>query len=94
MNSDNTTKKKNAIASWTGGKDGCHSCYKTMNDGYNITHRLYFTNQKKTGSHELNPALIRAQAQVFGLPPMQRIFRSCEQDSKKSIRELPGEFHT
>ena len=80
--------KKNAIVSWTGGKDGCYSCYKAMNDGYNIAHILHFTNQKKTGSHELNPALIRAQAQAIGLPLTQRNFRSYEEEFKKAAQEL------
>jgi len=43
----NGADKKNAVVSWTGGKDGCYSCYKAMNDGYRITHLLHFTNQKK-----------------------------------------------
>jgi len=87
MNSDDTIKK-NAIVSWTGGKDGCYSCYKTMNNGYNITHILHFTNQKKTGSHELNPALIRAQAQALGIPLLQRDFHSYEEEFKKAALEL------
>jgi diphthine-ammonia ligase len=72
----NGADMKNAVVSWTGGKDGCYSCYKAMNDGYNITHLLNFINQKKTGSHELNPALIRAQSQAPGLPLLSRDFRS------------------
>jgi uncharacterized protein (TIGR00290 family) len=80
--------KKNAIVSWTGGKDGCYSCYKAMNDGYNITHILHFTNQRKTGSHELNPAIIRAQAQAIGLPLTQRNFQSYEEEFKKAAQEL------
>jgi uncharacterized protein (TIGR00290 family) len=87
MQSHNPTKK-NAIVSWTGGKDGCYSCYKTMNDGYNITHLMHFTNQKKTGSHELNPALIRAQAKATGLPLLQRNFQSYEEEFKKAALEL------
>jgi diphthine-ammonia ligase len=87
MKSDDTIQK-NAIVSWTGGKDGCYSCYKTMNDGYTITHILHFTNQKKTGSHELNPALIRAQAQAIGLPLQQRNFQSYEEEFKKAALEL------
>jgi diphthamide synthase (EF-2-diphthine--ammonia ligase) len=75
MNSDAHTPK-NAIVSWKGGKDGCYSCYKAMNDGYRITHLQHFTNQKNTGSHELNPALIRARA--LGPPLQQRDFRTCE----------------
>jgi len=87
MQSDDHTPK-NAVVSWTGGKDGCYSCYKTMNDGYRITHLLHFTNQKKTGSHELNPALIRAQAQALGLPLLQRDFYSYEEEFKKAALQL------
>jgi len=82
------TDKKNAIVSWTGGKDGCYSCYKAMKDGYNITHLLHFTNQKKTGSHELNPAIIQAQAQALGLPLLQRDFHSYEEEFKKAALDL------
>ena len=87
MHSDDLSQK-NAVVSWTGGKDGCLSCYKAMNDGYKITHLLHFTNQKKTGSHELNPALIRAQAQALGLPLLQRDFHSYEEEFKKAALEL------
>ena len=87
MHSNNLTQK-NAIVSWTGGKDGCYSCYKAMKDGYNITHLLHFTNLKKTGSHELNPALIRAQSQALGLPLLQRNFHSYEEEFKKAAQEL------
>jgi len=87
MSSDDTPKK-NAIVSWTGGKDGCYSCYKVMFAGYSITHLLHFTNLKKTGSHELNPALIRAQSQALGLPLLQRDFHSYEEEFKKAALEL------
>jgi len=87
MNSDAHTPK-NAIVSWTGGKDGCLSCYKTMNDGYRIVHLLHFTNQKKTGSHELNPALIQAQAEALCFPLLQRNFQSYEEEFKKAALEL------
>ncbi len=87
MNSDNLSQK-NAIVSWTGGKDGCYSCYKAMNDGFKITHLLHFQNLKKTGSHELNPALIRAQAQALGLPLQQRDFYSYEEEFKKAALQL------
>jgi diphthine-ammonia ligase len=59
-------------------RDSCLSCYKAMNNVYRITHLLHFTNQKKTGSHELNPALIRAQAQAHGFPLLQWDFRPYE----------------
>jgi diphthamide synthase (EF-2-diphthine--ammonia ligase) len=83
--------KKNAVVSWTGGKDGCNSCYKAMNDGYRITHLLHFTNLKKTGSHELNPALFLAQSQALGLPLLQRDFHSYEEEFKEAALELQSQ---
>ena len=90
MQSDDHTPK-NAIVSWTGGKDGCYSCYKAMKDGYNITHILHFTNRKKTGSHELNTALIRAQAQAIDFSLLQRYFYSYEEEFKKAVLELQSQ---
>jgi diphthamide synthase (EF-2-diphthine--ammonia ligase) len=52
---------------------------------------LHFTNQKKTGSHELHPALIRAQAQAPGLPLLQRDFRSYEEEFKKAVQKLQAQ---
>jgi diphthamide synthase (EF-2-diphthine--ammonia ligase) len=82
------TAEKTAIVSWTGGKDGCNSCYLAMKGGYKITHLLHFTNRKKTGSHELNPALIRAQAEAIGIPMLQREFYSYEEEFKRATQEL------
>ncbi|MBN1234858.1 MAG: diphthine--ammonia ligase [Methanotrichaceae archaeon] len=52
---------------------------------------MHFTNQKKTGSHELNPALIRAQALALGLPLQQRDFYSYEEEFKEAVRELQSQ---
>lgn len=85
------TARKNAIVSWTGGKDGCYSCYLAMKGGYKITHLLHFTNKKKTGSHELNPALIRAQAEAIGIPLLQREFYSYEEEFKRAALDLTAQ---
>ena len=79
---------KNAVISWTGGKDGCFSCLKAMSEGYRITHLLHFTNVKKRGSHELNLGIIRAQSESMGIPLMQQDFFSYEEEFKKAIRDL------
>ena len=68
--------RKNAVVSWTGGKDGCFSCLKAMSGGLRITHLLHFTNVKKRGSHELNPGIIRAQSEAMGIPLVQKDFSS------------------
>jgi diphthamide synthase (EF-2-diphthine--ammonia ligase) len=59
-----------------------------MNEGYNIIYLLHFTNLKKTGSHELNPALIREQSQDPGLHLLQPDFHSYEEEFKKVALEL------
>jgi len=78
----------NVVVSWTGGKDGCFSCYKAMQEGYRVTHLLSFRNARKTGSHELNPEIIRAQSEALGIPLVQRDFFSYENEFKKAVSEL------
>jgi diphthine-ammonia ligase len=80
--------KGNVVVSWTGGKDGCYSCYKAMEDGYQVTHLLNFRNIKKTGSHEINQEIIRAQSEAIGIPLIQRDFFSYEEEFKKVVLGL------
>ena len=84
----NGTDKGKAVVSWTGGKDGCYACYKAMAEGYQITHLLNFRNMKNTGSHELNPVIIRAQSEALGIALLQRDFFSYEQEFKYAILDL------
>lgn len=81
-------ERGNAVVSWTGGKDGCYSCIKAMEQGYSITHLLHFTNVKRKGSHELNPDVVRAQADAMGIPIIQKDFYSYEEEFKSAIRNL------
>jgi len=85
---DKSTIEKTAIVSWTGGKDGCYSCYRAMNDGYKITYLLHFKNLMKTGSHELDSAIIEAQSEATGIPLLHRDSRSYEAEFKKAALEL------
>lgn len=81
-------QKKHAVVSWTGGKDGCYSCYKAMQEGYRITHLLHFRNVRKRGSHELNNEIVRAQSDAMGIPLIQKDFTSYEEEFKNTIRDL------
>ena len=78
----------NAVVSWTGGKDGCYSCYKAMQEGWRITYLLNFRNISKIGSHDINPDLIRAQSEAIGIPLIQKDFTSYEQEFKRAVLEL------
>ena len=91
MNSITTLEPKpkaNVVVSWTGGKDGCLSCYQAMSDGFNVGHLLNFRDTKKKGSHTINPKLLLAQMQSTGIPSIRTDFVSYEQEFKKVIHEL------
>ena len=81
----------NVVVSWTGGKDGCYACYKSMEEGYQVTHLLNFRNMKKIGSHEINPEIIQAQSEAIGIPLIQKDFFSYEQEFKKIVLDLRAE---
>ncbi len=81
-------QKTNVVVSWTGGKDGCLSCYQAMSNGFNVTHLLNFRDTKKKGSHTINPKLLSAQMQATGIPSMQADFFSYEQEFKNIVQEL------
>ncbi|MCD4766814.1 MAG: diphthine--ammonia ligase [Methanosarcinales archaeon] len=91
MNSITTLErnpKANVVVSWTGGKDGCLSCYQAMSDGFNVTHFLNFRDTKKKGSHTINPKLLSAQMQATGIPSILTDFVSYEKEFKNVIQEL------
>ena len=80
--------KANLVVSWTGGKDGCLSCYWAMSNGFNVTHLLNFRDTKKKGSHTINPELLLAQMQATGISSIRTDFVSYEQEFKKVVQEL------
>jgi len=91
MNSITTLEPKQkakVVVSWTGGKDGCLSCYQAMSDGFNITYLLNFRDAKMKGSHTINPELLSAQMQATGIPSILTDFISYEQEFKKVVKEL------
>jgi uncharacterized protein (TIGR00290 family) len=61
-------------ASWSGGKDSCFACWKTVSQGSNVCHLLNFINTDSTRamSHGLDRKLIALQAQAMGLPILQQ----------------------
>ncbi len=78
----------NVVVSWTGGKDGCYACYLAMAAGYRVTHLLHFRNPDRPGSHEINPAVVRAQADALGIPLVQRDAPAYEPAFTDAVREL------
>lgn len=80
--------KGRVVVSWTGGKDGCLACYGAILEGFEVTHLLNFREIQRRGSHDINPALLYAQAEALGIPLIHKDFISYEQEFKKAVREL------
>lgn len=80
--------KGNAVISWTGGKDCCYSCFLAMAAGYHIVRLLHFRNTRKTGSHEMNPEMVQAQAGAMDIPLIQQDAYSYETEFRRIVRDL------
>jgi diphthine-ammonia ligase len=87
FNSNNGGKGK-AVVSWTGGKDGCISFYKAISEGRDVRYLLSFWNMNRQGAHEVNPDLLRAQAEAMGIPLIRTGFASYEEEFKRVFRDL------
>jgi uncharacterized protein (TIGR00290 family) len=77
-----------AVVSWTGGKDGCISLYKAISEGRDVRYLLSFWNMNRQGAHEVNPDLLRAQAEAMGIPLIRTGFTSYEEEFKRVYRDL------
>lgn len=91
MSTENTFNKKNkekVVVSWTGGKDGCFVCHKAISEGFDVSYLLNFRDMKRRRSHERNPELLNAQSEAIGIPIIQIVFQSYEQEFKKVISNL------
>lgn len=79
------------VASWSGGKESCFSCYKAISEGFEVSYLLNFVSRdKRCMSHGLDSKLIAAQSQAIEIPIVQRevTWDTYEQGFKIAIREL------
>ncbi len=76
------------IASWSGGKDSCLACYLAIKNGQKVSHLLHF--DRPNNLHGVDPAMIRLQAELAGLPIVQRKVDSL--DFEQEFRKTVGEF--
>lgn len=62
------------VSLWSGGKDSCFACYKAVSTGYNVTALFNFINSngRKSVSHGLPAKLISQQAELTGIPILQK----------------------
>ncbi|MBI5143768.1 MAG: diphthine--ammonia ligase [Candidatus Omnitrophica bacterium] len=63
-----------AVSLWSGGKDSCFAEYKARSLGYEILALFNFTkvDENNSLSHGLSSEIIRKQAEVIGIPIVQK----------------------
>jgi uncharacterized protein (TIGR00290 family) len=62
------------VSLWSGGKDSCFACYRAIQQGYKVASLFNFINVdgKKSLSHGLSAGLLRKQAELTGMPFLQK----------------------
>jgi diphthine-ammonia ligase len=75
-------------ASWSGGKDSCLACYLAIRKGLSISNLVHF--DRPNNLHGVDPAMIRLQAELAGIPIVQQRVQSedFEQQFKRTVGEL------
>jgi uncharacterized protein (TIGR00290 family) len=76
------------IASWSGGKDSCFACYLAIKRGMNLSHLVHF--DRPNNLHGVDPALIRLQAELAGIPMVQKqvLSEDFEREFKDTVSHL------
>ncbi len=76
------------IASWSGGKDSCLACWLAMQKGLKISHLVHF--DRPNNLHGVDPALIRLQADLAGIPMIQK--KVASEDFEREFRKTVGDL--
>jgi len=76
------------IASWSGGKDSCLAAYLAIKKGMKVSHLVHF--DRPNNLHGVDPALIRLQAELAGIPMVQRKVDS--KDFEREFKTVVGEL--
>ncbi len=76
------------IASWSGGKDSCLACYLAIKKGMKVSHLVHF--DRPNNLHGVDPAMIRLQAELAGLPMVQR--KVASEDFEREFKTTVGDL--
>jgi uncharacterized protein (TIGR00290 family) len=80
------------LASWSGGKDSCFACYQAIRTGHRVAGLLNCISKEhqRVSFHGIDPALIRAQSQLAGIPLLQKETtpEHYEEEFKEGVRSL------
>lgn len=90
------TKKKAVAASWSGGKDCCLALYRSMQSDCEVKYLLNLVSEDggRCCFHGIDSGLLRLQAELMGVPLVQKQARNdmseYEKDFKDGIGQLNG----
>jgi diphthine-ammonia ligase len=76
------------VASWSGGKDSCLACWRAMQEGLKISRLVHF--DRPNNLHGVDPVLIRLQADLAGIPMVQK--RVASEDFEQVFRSTVGDL--
>lgn len=83
-----------AISSWSGGKDSCLACYKAIKKGYKVRYLLNFVSKEygRCCFHGIEKGLIKLQAELIGIPLVQKEVTADMKEYEKEFKEAVLEF--
>jgi uncharacterized protein (TIGR00290 family) len=81
-------------SSWSGGKDSCLACYKTIKQGYNVKYLLNFISRefRRCCFHGIEAELIQLQAELMGIPLIQKEVTADMQEYEKEFKAAVSEL--
>jgi uncharacterized protein (TIGR00290 family) len=83
------------VASWSGGKDSCLSCYKAICEGYEVCYLLNTVSEeyKRVRFHGTEEKLIQMQAKAVGIALLQKATTAggYEEEFKETVRSVIAE---
>jgi len=83
---------RQAVASWSGGKESCLACYRALGQGYRVSHLLnvVWADVPRTMIHGLPQEVVAAQADAVGIPLVQAptTWETYEEQFQKALAEL------
>lgn len=84
------------ISSWSGGKDSCLACYKAMQHGYEVKYLLNFVSKeyKRCCFHGIPRDLLKFQAELVGIPLVQKEVTADMQEYEKEFKQAVLELKT
>lgn len=81
----------------SGGKDGCFSCYKAIEEGYKVEYIFNLTarGSNLVGFHNVHKDMVKAQAKAMGIDLFQRDINAQKRDRllfEKELKEITREL--